>query len=388
MEDLISTFRSLTKLFTETDDFEKELAEFKAIKTELSGLDDIVKDMPIELNSTNFAEVNGVELRELENTIRTGNINEFLESAKITSSIPKSVENNIKDIIKTETEIPDIDIEDLVNKIDQAKKYHSDLDVSVGDSVEEFKAKLSDETKGKLEKLWDAATSKFGRGAKVVGVVAVLVLGTDLYSNLYQATKARNGCKLLCKMENKTTSTDLSNRFCKSGTTVKGSGYIGNITLSYNINIYVTYAVNKDSSLLEKINNYTKLSITKDNYKNIISDPKNWTILTEFYKKNQITIAEDELCSLYAISNECIACDPDQSDLSDVRYIDSSVLPNNYTIRCINDSTIIGTIIDTIPNLLPSDISVLKIGKYLLIGIALLLCLTFIKFIIRFFNKL
>lgn len=352
----LKSIRKATKSFKNKSSFNNAVSNLKATKTNIKNIDDIFKHLPYELKNHEMV-VNGKRWRSIHGDLRVGNIRKALEELNVPNNITAANEASFRKLFTSD--IPEIRMNKIQEKINISKKFHSDLDITgkTAADIEKALKKLKPKSKAKLEASY-ANIFKISGGLGVVaaGLYTYITITGDMYKDLALATKERDGCFLVNTLNGVTTSCKLISRSCnvESGTPCKTKM---NEIIPYNINIMLHHFVkNNDSKSLEEISNKLSTNVRDNNdIDTVLSNSKNIEILKQYYNEqfsnnsdnnnHSNNIPFSNPCELYDKTSGCIACDS-TATINSESYVDDSELAENYTLKCVRYSTVLETIVE------------------------------------------
>ena len=344
----LKSTRKATKIFKNKNSFNNAVSNLKATKTNIKNIDDVFKNLPCELKK-NEMFVNGKSWRSIHGDLRIGNIRKALKDLNIPNNITAADEATFKKLFTSD--VPEIKLNKIKEKINTSKKFHSDLDITgkTATDIEKALKNLNPKSKAKLKASYaNIVKVAGGIGFMVVGVYTAITFTGDMYKDLARAAKERDGCFLVNTLNGVTTSCKLLSRSCsvESGTPCKNKI---NEMLPYNINIMLHHFLkNKDYESLKEISNKLSLSVmNNEDIIKILSDSKNIKILQQYYDENfsHNNVPFSNPCELYNKTNGCIACDSSATINSEF-YVDDSELAENFTLQCVRYSTVLETIVE------------------------------------------
>lgn len=336
---LLSAIRKATGHIRE---FEDAVKDIKLAKVNILAVDKFVSDLPFK-KINNELHINNLPLREAEKFFRNGKLIELGEKLKIPHNISVADEIGYKKLLN---DIPDVNISEFTDKVNLKKLQHSDLDLKPPKTGKELEQVLTPEAKSKVK---NAVTklSQVSAGSVITGALfagAIVLAGKDIYETLAKAAESRNGCYLVKKINNKIISCKIPNHSCNVnlGTKLCNTDEVAKI--EENGYILMAYAIeNSNSEIANKLKQH--LNVTELNLNQVQA---NIDKIIEFYNDNLDTILGkiQNLCK-YRTDKKlpCIACDPN-ADLYSPNYINIKNLPDNFTVQCVKDSTILDTLLD------------------------------------------
>lgn len=293
---------------------------------------------------------NGVKLHSVEPYLRRGELRKFAQSirssAVITSAdelaFTRSLGNNI----------PDLKVRELDENIISARRSNPDLDV-VATSGEELYNKLTPTARTKLERAVNIIKSTAITTGTVAGVFAVLTVGEDLYQTIVDATNTRKGCYLVRSLNGETTSCKIYKRSC--GNLSNDTSNVCEpqqipVELGGNVALFLMNAINNNTLSIE-IGELLQLSapLSSLNIQTVLTNPELVDKVIENYEEQ---IQEESINYCIQVTQieggivpPCRACNPAAS-VNSTQYIDTSTLADNYTLKCVQDISVLSTLVD------------------------------------------
>lgn len=357
------------------------LASLKVPNSGLKTFDDTFGSLNFSLkNSTVLA--NDVPLHAVERLFRRGDLLDMFSALKKTNTLTVADEIKFRQLLDT----PELKLREMESNIKQSKILHPELDIKIS-SVADIE-NLPATTKTKLSRIIDNLKKVGTTGGAVAGLLAAIVIGSDMYSNLVAATKARNGLYVLVRSNGETVSYKLTSKSCVNQEVPSGSSpYSGQIELD-NVALFVLYAINIDATSKNNIETILGESISNENFKSILSNETNLTKLTDYYYssdyKGPLNIPSpcDVASSGGGTVPACIAWNPSATP-EDLQYFNTYNLPDNMTLECVTNSSLLETIVDAagdkLSSVLGSGSTLLQpILKYLayIIGVVFVIALS------------
>lgn len=349
-----STFKGAARSSLSKIEFDNLVSNIKTSKSGIHSIDDTFKNLNFS-HANGGLLVNNVKMSTLLPDLRMGNIRSVFEKAKVNSKISVADENALKRLLKPQ--IPEFDILAMNQNIRATKSIHPDLHVKAPKTGSELKQMLDPKSRLKIVSVMGKIKAAAGNTARAIGLIATVSLGIDIYDALVEATHERNGCYLLTKTNGKTVSCKLLNRSCAS---MKGSTPCASNQSSkpFPQNAYIMLqnlldlSPNSDAELLE-IKQHLALSkdVTKDTFNEIVTNHSLMQKLEEYYKTKlnsnsfSSNLHATNPCELLDLKEGCVACDPSAPSNSP-RFVDTHELPVNCAIQCIQNSTVLDTIVD------------------------------------------
>ena len=386
MAPFLKTLRKATKSLPTKKMFDNAVTSIKTAKSGITSIDEVFANLPFTKRGDELL-VNGKRLRASLADIRVGNIRKVLRDMKIPNNITAGDEAAFKKLIGSK--VPEIEINKMNRNINTAKKFHSDLDIkaSTGKDIEQ---QLTPKSKAKLTASYKTIFKIAGGVATTgVGLYTAIVFTGNIFEDIAKATKAREGCYVVRKVNNVTSSCKLILRSCgvENGTACRG-----NIAdnLSYNMNIMLNHFVqNNDSESLNEIGKILNISINKTtNIDTVLAQTGTIDKLQKFYEsrysqRSQVPFSNP--CALYKRTSGCVACNPSATTNSEL-YVDDSNLAENYSLQCVTNSTVLETLVDVATNM---GIDIFDAATFSLRGRGnIIFCATFVILLVILFVSL
>lgn len=341
--------RGASVFVKDLDETATVISGIKNARTGINEIDAIWSELPIEHSAVDLdLEINGVKFRDLIGDLRVGEINSVLERASIGQTVSAADEAALKNALRPL--IPDFEFNDIAAKYRTIAKYHADLDVKAADSGNALKQQLSLASQKKVESTWSKIKKTAGKSAVAFGVTSACVLSGDMWSALNDATKARNGCFLISKLDGKAASgCKLTPRSCGGSKNALGACR-KNLQLRYNVRLMLLDALANNVTDVKKIVRHLtgKDLKSKADIDTVLSSGNGEHIATlENYYNSSGGEITSEPCQLAgdAPPRTCISCDPSALPTS-FDFVDSKGLAANMTLKCVTDSTLLKTLVD------------------------------------------
>lgn len=332
----------LKKFLGSTEKTAEDLKLFlKNSKIGLSAPEDILKSLEVKKLNGIFMVGDDIPLNKLEYVMKEGSLKNLYKIAKIEEPILETDAKAFKTIVGSTSEKALDDLAELTLKY---KKLFSHLDVT----VEDF-SKLSKKFQAEAGKMESNLFKYFKEGT-----VISLIIGTVVVSAgwLLIATEKRKGCMLTRTDGTGTSSCKLINYSCNpyiQGCECANQNYNHNNTTLMALNIS---KLSNDAQVKKDCSAAVGILVEKfEENLNVILNTK-FEILDKFIKnlKNPI-INPTDICKLTNPNIEggkippCRACDT-TADPKSTTFLDSSVLPANYTVTCVVNPSILDTLTD------------------------------------------
>ena len=349
----LKAIRKGTKSLKNPKVFDDAVSNIKHTKSGIKSVDDVFKELPFDKNGDELV-VNGQRWRKCQADLRVGNIRKALREMKIVNNITAADEVAFKKMFTSK--VPEVDINKMKKNIDASRKFHSDLDIKglTENEITKQLKQLRPKSKAKLEAGYKTILKRAGvTGVAVAGIYASIVLTNNMYEDLAKATKAREGCFLVSKVDKVTSSCKLILRSCgvENGTACKSM--ISKI-LPYNINIMLNHFLeHNDETSLTEIRDNLNITVNKDTIHTVLNQTEDVYKLQKYYKEkfsNEYSPTFANPCGLYNRTSGCIACNPSATTNSEL-YVDDSELADNYSLQCVTDSTVLETLVDIATNM-------------------------------------
>lgn len=324
---------------------------FKNVKTPVADLDSVLKNAEIGVDDGGNVLINGRFASEFEVIFKSGDIN------KVMSFFGKDIEmsGQVRAMFKSAmADFPESTLEDVATETKFQKTRLPDLDVEP-ESFE--REKLTKSQVSAYDSFFKKFKLYFATASTVVGVTAVIVIGADMYSALKMAADERKGCFLMVQKNGQTSSCKLIDRSCNNsqpGQHPCSDTQISEIKLKHNAVVWLMHYAMLENQLdaayqeiqallpsvtlnMASISQFLTHDIFKrvrDLYDNLETDDKT---ITWCYDKDPHIES--------GVVPPCRACNSTASILS-TQYVDTSALGSNYSLTCITETSIIGTLAD------------------------------------------
>lgn len=338
-----------------------------------------------------IVHANDVPLHTVETLLRRGELVEAFAKLKKSNVITAADEVKYRQLIDT----PDLAVRNLEQNVKRSRLMNEDLDI-VPTSGADLEAKLTPTAKSKLNTVFDTIKKGTITGATVTGLIAAIVITDNFFESIAAATKSRNGVYILTSLNGKVVSAKVSSRSCGDPSVPEGvPASTDSLPLS-NPAIYLLYLAFHDNESVRaeqsKIKKLVGVNITKSNVRSIIDDPVKFSNVYEYYYSSNYTGPKNfKLCNAEMLSlmgkdpHECIAWNT-SANVNDVEYYNAYDLPSNKSIVCVQNSTVLDTLVDVLGDnvnkLIGSNFSQ-KIGgilKYVGMALAIVCSIVFAVF--------
>ncbi len=335
----LRAIRESSSIMSSVAKFSEASTALKTVESGIGGIDSIIHSMPTQLKNMEMV-VNEVPMRSVSGEFRVGEINKAFENLKL-DKVSIADEIAYKNVI--EPTVPDIPVKKMNENIVSASEVHPDLKVTA-ETGAELESSLSKNSKVKVESMMEKLTVYATAGGLVIGIVAVLTVGGKIWNNIVEATNQRNGCFIVRKVNNKTTSCKILTRSCMNQNgQVCSSQEVANLHL--NVYLFLHHTVEKnDTSMLNQLAQ-AGIEVNSSNLEQILNNTEQVQKCYEFYEKLSVKPPIADPCGLAKLTEGCVACDPTAA-FNSPYYVSDENLPNNMTIQCITNSTIIDTLVD------------------------------------------
>lgn len=380
----------------DVDSFTTNVDLIKNADSGVQNIDDALKN----LNYTQVGDeihVNEARYRDMEKKFRKGEISSALNDANVTTTVTASDEAILKTSLKKEA--PDIDVQELDNKIDTAKTYHNDLDVT-STSGADLESKLSETSKEKAKSMWSKITKVVGVGGIAIGVFTAVKITNNVFDDINDAANARNGCFLVYKSTN-TVSCKIPSKSCGydggSSTSITPCSTSQLIGTKYNIYCMVHHFVNtNDTTSIDELTALGCVWNSGATAGDVLNVTENLPILSTYYDTkypdfNSVPFVACEIPESGYVG--CIACDPTQPTNA-MGFTSTETLDGNMMYKCITNTTSIEAITDIATSVgvdifsaSGDSLSGSFQGNFLMTVIIILVLIAIIAIIIRFVPK-
>lgn len=373
---------------------EEALVALKKPATGVKAFDEAFGSLSLKIEG-GLLKANGIPLGEIETLFRRGELIKAFDVLKKSSTLTAVDELAFRKIYK---DLPDIKVKNLDDKIKIAKENHPNLNVKPAN----FESTLDATTKKKLETYWDKVKTTFKVGGVATGVVATIVIGASVYDSLRRATESRNGLYLMVVQNGVSKSYKITSKSCiNQDAPSDGSVYTGKAIQDDNIALYLfSIIATKNETELSKVETLISKRPTLDNVKSILENVDEMMLISDYYYSrnresfglvaNPCDVSRGQ--KVYT-TPPCLAWNGAEARQS-LEYYDVSVLPENMSLVCITNSSIIDTIMDGTEELFnsvfgsSSSTNFAKYLKYIFIAIAVVIVLSIAFFVKnKIFNK-
>lgn len=332
----------LKKFLGSTEKTTEELKAFlKNAKLGLSAPEDILKSLEVKKLNGIFMVGDDIPLNKLEYVMKEGSLKNLYKIAKIEEPILETDAKAFKTIVGSTSEKA---LDDLAELSLKYKKLFSHLDVT----TEDF-SKLSKKFQAEAGKMESNLFKYFKEGTVISLVVGSVVVAVDW---LLTETEKRKGCFLIRTDGTGTSSCKLINLSCNPY--IQGCECANQSYNYYNTTIMAMIISKLSDDAQMKKDCAAAVGILPNKFEEslkLILDTR-FDKLDKFVKslKNPY-INQSDICKLIHKDVEdgkippCRACDPTANPNS-TTFIDSSLLPINYTLKCESNPSILDTLTD------------------------------------------
>ena len=310
-------------------------------KSLIAGIDKVLSTLPLKLKNFEIT-LNDVPWRKLSPELRLGNIQSFLEAAKIPKTLVVAAdEQALKNLLKPIH--PEFDVQHIDSLVNSIKSIHPDLNITLT-SMEDV-AKLSPATKSKIVKLYNDIKTFAKTGLVIAGLFAVIVFGPDLYKSLIDAINNRNGCWLVTKGDKTSTSCKITQRSCAHPKSTKPP--CENVKSLTQNTYFLVARAKADASFADELQQYftKKDAITIDLTQSIESICQKYEqTLYAFLRESPPDPAGYDVCKSFADAT-CVMCDPN-AQANSKEFVYTADLPPRMAYVCIQNSTLLDVLVD------------------------------------------
>lgn len=377
------------------EDFDINIGKIKSAESGVDNIDTAFKNLDYKQVGDEI-HVNKARYRDMEAKFRQGEISSALTDADVATSITTSDEALLKETLRNDA--PDIDVKELDTKIDSAKSFHSDLDVT-STSGADLESKLSTGSKEKANSMWAKIKKVVGVGVVATGVFTAVLLTDSVFDDIHNAANARNGCFLVYKSSN-TQACKVASKSCGYGastSTIPTCDTDMSKNLQYNIFLMVTHYVNtKDATNITALKGKGCTWPDDATADVVLGEEANIPILSEYYETTYPTFSDVPFVACDLVGSDyvgCVSCDPTQPTNS-VKFTSSETLDGNMVYKCITNTSAIEAITDLATTLgvdifsaSGDSLSGSFQGNFLLAIIVILVLITAIALIFKFAVK-
>lgn len=346
----LKNFKKGAKRFSSDAKYTEAVTSIKNSEIGISSIDKTFKDIDY-VKEGDELYVGGVSWRSKMPDWRMGRFRKGLDDMKVPNSIKPRDEEAFKKVMTKNLPDPELDVMDT--KIKNAKKMHSDADVAA-ESGEELEKKLKPATKAKVTSWYTKLKVAAGTTAIGLGLIGAIVFTSDMFADLANATKERNGCYAVQKLNGKTQSCKILNRSCESTT---GTSCPSNVSRNLQANIYIMihhYVEHGETDLLNQLAANTGITIDAGNVDTVLEVEDNVTKILGFYETQYPAGSGNTMpfdpCATTKFTEGCAACDT-TAVTNSPHYTDDSDMPDNINMRCVTNSTMLDTMVDVATNM-------------------------------------
>lgn len=306
---------------------------------------------------------NAIDINRADTLLRRGELRRFAQEIN-NPSIPASrAESGFKTSIANTT--PDLKVRQMDDAIANGRRGHPDLDVipNPNQTFEQFKSSLTPAAQRKLTGITTKIKALAGTSLVIAGVVVVVIIGTDLLKQLWDATLNRRGCFQLSTTgrNNNTISCRVVSRTCWEPRTDTCTESQPNFPNRLNPNAFfptnvplVLQRAMTDSGLATQIKNAIGENAATFDValvQKIMTTNSYFRIVADLHLEDQVFIAQPCMNMMTgAFPNTelhlCRACDP-SLESTHPGFIDLSQEANTGTsFLCVPSSSLLETIVD------------------------------------------
>lgn len=359
-------FRSLRRSTRTLDNVSEANSLITALKTSSNfdlSLERLFANADFALNSQTkrLRMNNGIDMNRAEHLLRRGELRKFASESN--NALPStSAQSGFRTSITGIT--PDLKIRQLDEAIVNARRGHSDIDITpnTNQTFEQFKTSLSTPQRNKIDGVLQKIKALAGTTAVVGGVIVIFVIGADLLESLWLATLNRRGCfqvttsgnlgsVLSCRVQSRTC-WDPRDEVCDT-----------NFPTARRLNPAAFFPTNVPLVLQQAFSDSTlastiKTALTRESeqgfstefIQEIMTTASMFKIVADLHLENRVFIPTpcvDMSASFPGTeTNLCRACDPGL-EVTNPGFIDLSLEENDdMSYMCVPSSSILETIVD------------------------------------------
>lgn len=331
----IKKLRKSTKAGIQDISFKSVKNDFS--KTTVPALSDALKTVPIfKVPKTNEVKFGNSFAKNVVPDMRAGSFNSAFQKIGSTKRVSPTVEFSAKNLFRKVN--PDVELSEVSARNINTRTSSPDLNIKFA-NVTEFD-RLPTATKSKILKSFTKLTKKSGSTLSTIksAFTTIAIAGGTVGAviAITQAINNRNGCWAVVNINGKNQYCKLARRSC-GGKLNDTCGTAIDYPAASNV-FYMIIMAYTEMDLRKKIEDFLGKPINFDDIPDFIS--ANITKLTDFHGKNTIEV-KIGLCEDHQKRriDGCVMCDPTAEPGSAV-YVDGSILPDNISYKCIQDSSV------------------------------------------------
>lgn len=340
MSSALRSFRNASKFVRNATEFNSAVSGIRNVDAGVPAVTTALRDMPMTLTN-NRIRSNNADFAQLQSNFRRGEIRTVFNQAEIPHNITPNQETAFRRTI--EVVAPDPTLRQMDMNYRNLLNSHADLDIPIN-NINDVN-NLSPAARAKATSMMTKITRGVKLGGVVVGVVGAAILLEDLLSTAAQAALDRQGCFVTAKVGSRVSSCKISSRSCISKLSTELCGNQVTANLEPNLHIRVFNVLKHHPEYLSALNAAVGTTITESNYQTILNDPAQQIKLFEAFQSLEAFDFTGNECQELNITSQCIACDP-SAPIGSVHFVSDEDLPDNQTIVCVTNSTLLETIVD------------------------------------------
>lgn len=363
------------------DEFTNLADDFKKINA--GEFSKFFEDGKYSLDEFGVVNARDVSFNEFLGDAKAGKLDRISELNGSGHSVSVNERANYKKLAKAE--YPHADIADIEDSASSYRKTNVDIDVKA-EQLDEVPAA----SKEKINKFKETLTKFAKATGKIVLVLCVIVVGAKM---LEDAINKLNGCKMITKLNGKSTSCNLPAYTCFKKVENEVCGQAP--TVYVNPALYTISLINATSDQIQKFAEGADVettNLTKENMYKLLNDGASFKKIANYVATQQNYLTPNyDVCQDSVLNYEgglvpgCRLCDSSASPLS-TTYVDSSMFGQNIMFKCIQNSTLIDLIGEVATELginpFGSGISCTSFAKNILIVIIVIVIIYFLFLLI------
>lgn len=346
--ELLQSWRKGSAYFQSSALANSAITNLKNVNTSLPTLNKILPSLNYVWDTSGLITINKHTLAEVEPLLRAGQLKKFFAQVNPSVSVSTDMQHAFQQLIKN---VPDVRLYDLDTEIIKYRKLFPELDVS-GNTVESVQAKLSPAAKTRVDGALAKLKAYVAAGGKITLIIGGIVIAANIWQNLIDATNARIGCFLVYSVNNKTTSYKLMNRTCANSLEPPTEDTPPEYpALPFNTMVMLLYLLKTGGIDATDFTLATGLSINTDADLSAILTTTNFAKAVLYYNDNIDKFKTINVCEYISsvvesgIVPTCRCCTSSASEIS-TRFIDTSKLPDNISLHCVTQASILDTLVD------------------------------------------
>lgn len=335
----LKAVRGAADVLPTTVRFDAASNALKVADSGISSIDSIFRDLPTTHINNIELGVNTVPWRDVAGDFRLAELNTAFRKMELNTISPAD-QLAFKNII--EPTVPEFQVKAMNENIANANLVHSDLRVTA-ETGPELQAQLNTASQAKVESSWTKIKTAVGVGGTAIGIIAAVVVGSNMWQSLVEATNQRNGCFITSKVNGKTSSCKIMNRSCMNQNGSNACGSNSTNLVDFNIYLFAHNAVNENDQTTLAALGTLGVTLTSDNINTVLNDAKQVQIMYEYYQGLAVKPPIANPCG--TVVTGCIACDT-SAQINSATFVSDVNLADNMTIQCITNSNVLETLVD------------------------------------------